>query len=49
MRAEKLDFPLRHPSSFETCAAADDYTAAQMFVPPLSARVLNKLQSVLRR
>jgi hypothetical protein len=49
MRAEKLDFPLRHPSSFETSAAADDYTAEQMFVPPLSARVLNKLQSVLRR
>ena len=49
MRAEKLDFPLRHPSSFETAAIADDYTAEQMFVPPLSARVLNKLQSVLRR
>ena len=49
MRAEQLDFPLRHPATFETCSAADDNTAEQMFVLPLSVRVLNKLQSLLRR
>jgi hypothetical protein len=49
MRAEMLDFPLRHPATFETCSAADDHTAEQMFVLPLSVRVLNKLQALLRR
>ena len=48
MRAEQLDFPLRHPATFETCSAADDNTAEQMFVLPLSVRVLNKLQALLR-
>jgi hypothetical protein len=49
MRAEKLDFPLQHPASFAPCSVADDNTAAQMFVPPLTTWALNKLKSVWRR
>jgi hypothetical protein len=49
MRAEQLDFPLRHPSSYDTCSIADDYTGEQMFSPPpFAARVIRKLKSTWR-
>lgn len=49
MLAEQLGFPLRHPTSYENCVAADDYTAAEMFLRPFSARVIDKLKSIWQR
>lgn len=49
MAAEELEFPLRHPLSFETCFEADDYTASQMFVRPLTTRVLDRVKAACRR
>jgi hypothetical protein len=49
MSAERIDLPLRHPAAFETCSAADDYTAAEMFLRPFSARLIDKLKSLWRR
>jgi hypothetical protein len=49
LRAQQLDFPLRHPTSFDKCAPADDFTAAEMFsYPPFAARVIRKLKSTWR-
>ena len=46
LRAEAIDFPLRHPLAYETCPAADDNTADQMFLRPIATRVIDKLKSI---
>jgi hypothetical protein len=47
---EEMEFPLHHPTTFDTCAAADDYTSDQMFVGrPLATRVAGKLRAAYRR
>ena len=49
MASDEMDFPLQHPTSFEACSEADDYTAHQMLVPPLGTRVLGKVKDLGRR
>jgi hypothetical protein len=49
MAVKEMEFPLRHPTSFETCSAADDYTAAQAFVKPLAGRMVGKLKAACKR
>lgn len=49
MAVEEMEFPLHHPTSFETCSAADDYTADQMLARPLTKRVVGRVKAVCRR
>ena len=49
MATGEMEFPLQHPAELETCAAADDNTADQMFVRPLMGRVLGKVKSLFKR
>jgi hypothetical protein len=46
MAVEPMAFPLRHPQSRDTAVAADDFTASQMFLRPLAARVLSKVNAL---
>jgi hypothetical protein len=41
-----LQFPLVHPPSVTACEDADKRTAAEMFVPPLSKRVISRLRAL---
>jgi hypothetical protein len=41
-----IRFPLQHPTSLAACDDADSRTAAEMFVPPLSQRVISRLRAL---
>jgi hypothetical protein len=48
LASQEMEFPLRHPSLPQTCSAADDYTAQQMFLRSFLARAMAKSKAVLR-
>jgi len=41
-----IRFPLRHPASLMPCDEADRRTAAEMFLPPFSKRVISRLRAL---
>jgi hypothetical protein len=49
MQTHAIEFPLRHPATVETSAAADNHTADQMFLTSLPSRVIARLRSIGRR
>lgn len=49
MAAQSMDFPLRHPPAVHACLEADAYTAEQMFLRPLPARVIARLRALGRQ
>jgi hypothetical protein len=49
MAVEPMSFPLKHPDTRATNDAADDLTARQMFLQPLSSRAVAKIRTIVRR
>jgi hypothetical protein len=44
-----MRFPLRHPSAVQVCAAADDFTASEMFLRSFASRALARARAVGQR